>query len=72
MVSALLSLFDIQDSVNNQIEFLDSTSGGSGSGLLPDETENEDNLDLTNMQILLENVIQDSCAYVRPVMQSRL
>ena len=67
-VSALLSLFDIQEKLNSEIEF--TTSESRESGLPPDGTENEDSLDPTNLQILLENVIQDSCDYVRPVMQS--
>ena len=65
-ISALLSLFDIQEEINNQIKFLESPSGGSGSGILADvkDTQIDNSLGLTAMQVLLENVIQDSCAYV--------
>ena len=63
-LSALLSLFDLQEKVNSEIEF--TASEGSESGTLPDA--DEDNTELTDMQILLENVIQDSCKYVcKPV-----
>ena len=56
-INALLSLYDIQEQINSQIE---SISGGS-SHL---NAQTEDTMGLTDMQILLENVIQDSCAYV--------
>lgn len=56
-INALLSLFDIQEEINNQIKL---TSGGSGSGL-PDLAAQ---MGPTDTQILLENVIRDSCAYV--------
>lgn len=63
-ISALLSLFDIQEKINNQVE--SASLGGSGSGLDPSHltAQTEDNMGLTDMQILLESVIQDSCAYV--------
>ena len=60
-INALLSLFDIQEKINKQIE---STSGGSGSGTPDLAAQVEDHVGLIDTQILLENVIQDSCTYV--------
>lgn len=54
-LSALLSLFDLQEKINSELVALE----GSGSA-----TADEDNSALTDMQVLLENVIQDSCSYV--------
>ena len=61
-LSALLSLFDLQEKVNSEIELTASES--RGSAILPDDATDEDNIALHGVQILLENVIQDSCKYV--------
>lgn len=62
-VSSLLSLFDLQEKVNNQLQFIISMS--EGSGVTDDSVMNdEDYSDLTTMQSLLEKVIEDSCNYV--------
>ena len=55
----LLSFFDIQEKIDHQLELLKSKSGYCG---MPEEIEGYS--DLTTMQVLLENVIQDSCNYV--------
>lgn len=60
-VSALLSLYDLQEKINSDIEL--TALEGSGSVMLPEVTD-EDNSALTDMQVLLENVIQDSCTFV--------
>lgn len=54
-LNALLSLFDLQEKINSELVALE----GSGSA-----TADEGNSALTDMQVLLENVIQDSCSYV--------
>ena len=61
VISALLSLFDLQERVHEQLQFFDSLTEGSGSGLADLD---EDYSSLTSMQILLDSVIEDSCNYV--------
>ena len=71
VISALLSLFDLQEKINNRKELLETSQSGLGSGILSDaimeRTQVDDIQALAEMQVLLENVIQDSCAYVSQV-----
>lgn len=53
-IRALLSLFELQEKIHNQLN-----STPEGSGML-----DEDYSSLTSVEILLNNVIQDSCNYV--------
>ena len=59
VISALLSLFDLQENVRGQLQFIESLSESSVSGSL-----DEDRLTLIDMQVLLESVIEDACNYV--------
>ena len=54
-VSALLSLFELQEKIHSQF------NSKSGNGMLEDL---EDFNPLTSVEILLDSVIQDSCNYV--------
>ena len=57
-LSSLLSLFDLQEKVKDQLQFINSTSDDYNT------QPNEEYLGLLTTQALLENIIQSSCNYV--------
>lgn len=57
-LNTLLSLFDLQEKVTNQLQLMSSALEGNGT------QSNEEYLGLLTTQALLENIIQTSCNYV--------
>lgn len=69
VLDSLLSLFDLQERVENQMQSHALTQPSEGSGM-PQPLL--DNPPLADMQTLLEKVIQDSCDYVSKINNTKV